>query len=65
LSVSHGTMRHETSGSLVRRRFTAVKFRQLAALRASVDQLAWSEALAAEEAEVRERWRRLREAYHG
>ena len=43
----------------------AVKFRQLAALMASVDQLGWSDALAEEEAEVRERWRRLREAYHG
>jgi hypothetical protein len=43
----------------------AVKLRQLAALMASADQLGWSEALAAEEAEVRERWRRLREADHG
>lgn len=41
----------------------AVKLRQLAALMASVDQLGWSEALAAGEEEVRERWQRLRKAY--
>lgn len=41
----------------------AVKLRQLAALMASVAQLGWTEALAAEEAEVRERWNRLRRAY--
>ena len=40
-----------------------VKFRQLAALMASVEQLGWTQALAEEEAEVRERWNRLRKAY--
>ncbi len=40
-----------------------IKLRQLAALMASVAQLGWTEALAAEEAEVRERWNRLRRAY--
>lgn len=39
------------------------KLRQLAALMASAEQLGWTEALAAEEAVVRERWRRLRQAY--
>ena len=42
----------------------AVKARQLAALMASVEQLGWTEALAAEEAEVRERWIRLRKVFH-
>lgn len=41
----------------------AHKFRQLAALMASVGELGWTEALAAEEAEVRDRWNRLRRAY--
>lgn len=39
------------------------KLRQLVALMASVTELGWDEALAAEEIEVRERWRRLRQAY--
>jgi len=43
----------------------AHKLRQLAALMASVEPLGWTEALAAEEAEVRERWNRLRAALHG
>ena len=43
----------------------AVKFRQLAALMASVASLGWSDGLTEGEAEVRERWRRLRERYHG
>jgi hypothetical protein len=42
---------------------TVVKLRQLAALMASVDELGLREALSEGEAEVRERWRRLREAY--
>ena len=37
------------------------KFRQTAALFASADSMGWSEALAEEEAAVRERWLRLRE----
>jgi len=41
------------------------KLRQLAVLMASVEPLGWTEALAAEEAEVRERWNRLRAALHG
>lgn len=41
----------------------AVKFRQLAALMASVDELGWTESLREEEAEVRERWIKLRKAY--
>jgi hypothetical protein len=41
------------------------KFRQLAALMASVQALGWTEALAAEEAEVRARWNRLRAARNG
>ncbi|MCL4705437.1 hypothetical protein KJ068_09770 [bacterium] len=40
-----------------------VKFRQLEALMASVDQLGWADALAAEEESVRARWRRLKSAY--
>ena len=36
------------------------KFRQLAALMASADEMGWTEALASEEAEVRDRWNRLR-----
>ncbi len=39
------------------------KLRQLAALMASVDRLGWAQALAEEEDEVRERWRKLRKAY--
>jgi hypothetical protein len=38
------------------------KLLQLAALMASVKPMGWSEALAAEEAEVRDRWSRLRKA---
>ncbi len=41
------------------------KLRQLAALMASVAKLGWDEALAAEETEAREQWRRLRQAYGG
>ena len=37
------------------------KLFQLAALMASVHSLGWSEALAAEETEVRARWNRLRD----
>ena len=37
-----------------------VKFRQLASLMASAQALGWTEDLAGEEAEVRERWARLR-----
>lgn len=40
------------------------KIGQLASLMASVKQLGWDTALAAEESEVRARWLRLREAYH-
>jgi hypothetical protein len=40
-----------------------VKLRQLAALMASVNQLGWTEALREGEAEVRDRWQRLRKAY--
>jgi len=36
------------------------KLRQFAALMASADAMGWTEALAVEEAEVRERWNRLR-----
>jgi len=38
------------------------KLRQLAALMASVQSLGWTDALAAEEAEVRAHWNRLRVA---
>lgn len=41
------------------------KLRQLAALMASVQPLGWTDALAAEEAEVRARWNRLRAALNG
>lgn len=40
------------------------KLRQLAALMASVKELGWDEELAEEEAEVRDRWKRLIKAYH-
>jgi hypothetical protein len=40
-----------------------VKFRQLAALMASVDAFGWRQALAEGEGEVRERWKRLRSHY--
>ena len=39
------------------------KLKQTAALMASVDQMGWTQALADEEAEVRERWLRLKRAY--
>lgn len=40
------------------------KLRQTAALMASIGQLGWTEQLASEEAEVRERWNRLRRVGH-
>lgn len=42
----------------------AHKFHQLAALMTSAAELGWTEALAAEESQVRDRWTRLRRAYH-
>jgi putative transcriptional regulator len=42
----------------------ADKFHQVAALLASAQKLGWTEALAAEENLVRERWARLRRKYH-
>ena len=41
------------------------KLHQLAALMASVEPLGWTEALAAEEEQVRARWNRLRATLHG
>ena len=41
------------------------KLRQLAALMASVEPLGWTKALAAEDAQVRARWNRLRAVLHG
>jgi hypothetical protein len=41
----------------------ALRLRQLAALMASVDQFGWRKALAKGEAQVRERWKRLRSCY--
>lgn len=41
----------------------AEKFSQVVALMASVDQMGWREALAAEEEKVRELWVRLKRAY--
>jgi hypothetical protein len=41
----------------------AEKLSQVAALMASVDQMGWREALAAEEEEVRNLWVRLKRAY--
>jgi hypothetical protein len=40
-----------------------VKLQQIATLMSWVKPLGWTEALAAEEAEVRERWMRLRKSY--
>ena len=40
-----------------------MKVRQLAALMAAAHELGWSEALAAKEAAVRERWMKLRKAF--
>lgn len=48
----------------LRRTSLEQKIGQLASLMASVKQLGWDTALAAEESEVRARWMRLREAYH-
>lgn len=42
----------------------AVKVLQLASLMASASELGWTEALAAEETEVRDRWIRLRRVFH-
>ncbi len=39
------------------------KLRQLANLMASAKAMGWSESLAAEDAEVRERWNKLRRVY--
>lgn len=41
----------------------AHKLRQLAALMASAERLGWTEALTAEENEVRDRWNQLRRIY--
>lgn len=41
----------------------AHKLRQLAALMASAEGLGWTEALTAEENEVRDRWNQLRRIY--
>ena len=41
------------------------KLQQLAALMASVQSLGWTNALAAEDAEVRARWNRLRTVLNG
>ena len=46
----------------LRRTPVATKFRQLAALMASVQELGWEQELASEETEVRNRWKRLRRA---
>jgi hypothetical protein len=40
-----------------------VKFRQLAALMASVDSFGWRESLEADDAAGYDRWQRLRQAY--
>lgn len=48
----------------LRRTSLEQKIMQLNALMLSVKQMGWEEALKSEEAEVRERWKRLREAYH-
>ena len=40
-----------------------VKLEQTNALMAAVHQMGWTQALAGEEAEVRERWLRLKRAY--
>jgi transcriptional regulator with XRE-family HTH domain len=42
----------------------ADKFRQVAALLSSGEKLGWTEALAAEEEQVRQRWARLRRECH-
>ena len=47
----------------LRRTPPELKLRQLDALFALAGQLGWMPALSAEEAEVRERWNRLRKAY--
>lgn len=47
----------------LRRASPELKLRQLAALMASVDWLGLRQALAEEEDEVRDRWRRLRSCY--
>ena len=41
------------------------KFRQLAALMTSAKEIGYIRTLPSEEKEVRERWNRLRKAYHG
>jgi len=47
----------------LRRTSIETRFRQLAALMASAKQLGWDEALSEGEAEVWDRWQRLRKAY--
>jgi hypothetical protein len=41
------------------------KLRQLAALMASAEAMGWTEVLASEDAEVRDRWNRLRAIFGG
>jgi hypothetical protein len=40
------------------------KFHQLAALMTSAEKLGWTETLASEESQVRDRWTKLRRLYH-
>jgi hypothetical protein len=42
-----------------------VKLQQLAGLMAAARDLGWTEALAEEAVEVRERWRKIRKAFRG
>lgn len=48
----------------LRRTTLTKKLQQLASLMLSVKELNWQESLSEGETEVRERWNRLRKAYH-
>ena len=54
---------NEAEREELRRTSVEIKLQQLNSLFAMARQMGWTEALAAEENEVRERWNRLRKAY--
>jgi len=56
---------HQAEVEELRRTSMDVKLHQVAALMASVAALGWAEALSEGDAEVRDRWNRLRKSYRG
>ena len=61
---AEGEVIHAAEREDLRSTTVADEFRQVAALLALARKLGWTEALAAEEDLVRDRWARLRRKYH-